>query len=105
MPAYRHRDGSTVWVRCRGIAIRDSRGRPIGVLGAHNDLTKVMHAERELRRLNETLEQRVETRTAELEESYREKLRLLDRLQQAQKLESLAVLDGGIAHDFNDLLV
>ncbi len=42
---YRHRDGSTVWVRCRGVAIRDNAGRPIRMLGAHNDLTAVKRAE------------------------------------------------------------
>lgn len=25
---YRHRDGSTVWVRCRGLAVRDAEGSP-----------------------------------------------------------------------------
>lgn len=42
---YRHKDGSTVWVRCRGIAVRDSNGKPIRMLGAHNDLTAVKEAE------------------------------------------------------------
>lgn len=42
---YRHADGSTVWVRCRGIAIRDAAGKPIRMLGAHNDYTPVKRAE------------------------------------------------------------
>ena len=42
---YRHRDGSTVWVRCRGIAIRDDSGKPIRMLGAHNDLTELKKSE------------------------------------------------------------
>ncbi|MEO0772196.1 MAG: PAS domain-containing sensor histidine kinase [Pseudomonadota bacterium] len=44
---YRHVDGSTVWVRCRGIAIRDENGRPVRMLGAHNDLTAVKRAEQD----------------------------------------------------------
>ncbi len=36
---YLHADGSTVWVRCRGMAIRDAGGKPIRMLGAHNDVT------------------------------------------------------------------
>lgn len=47
---YRHADGSTVWVRCRGIAIRDDTGRPIRMLGAHNDLTAIKRAEEEAQR-------------------------------------------------------
>ncbi len=41
---YEHKNGSTVWVRCRGLAIRDEAGNPIRMLGAHNDLTKQMEA-------------------------------------------------------------
>ena len=45
---YRHKDGSTVWIRCRGMAIRDENGKPIRMLGAHNDMTQVINAMREL---------------------------------------------------------
>lgn len=46
---YRHADGSTVWVRCRGLAIRDETGKPIRLLGAHNDLTQLKRAEEQYR--------------------------------------------------------
>jgi PAS domain S-box-containing protein len=36
---YRHADGSTVWIRCRGVALRDATGRPTRMLGAHSDVT------------------------------------------------------------------
>ena len=42
---YKHKDGHTVWVRCRGMAIRDQNGKPIRMLGAHNDLTPIKTAE------------------------------------------------------------
>lgn len=38
---YLHKDGSMVWIRCRGIAIRDEKGKPIRMLGAHVDLTQL----------------------------------------------------------------
>ncbi len=37
---YKHKNGNTVWVRCRGMAIRDEDGKAIRMLGAHNDVTK-----------------------------------------------------------------
>ncbi|MFZ1126414.1 MAG: PAS domain S-box protein [Candidatus Baltobacteraceae bacterium] len=46
---YRHKDGSTVWVRCRGIAIRDASGRPVRFLGAHTDVTQLVRSEESLR--------------------------------------------------------
>lgn len=52
---YRHADGSTVWVHCRGMAIRDQNGRPVRMLGAHNDLTAVKRAEEEVRRERDKL--------------------------------------------------
>ncbi len=48
---YRHKDGSTVWVRCRGMAVRDDNGRPIRMLGAHNDLTELKNTEEKLMEL------------------------------------------------------
>lgn len=63
---YRHVDGSTVWVRCRGLAIRDAAGKPIRMLGAHTDHTRLMNAQQ---RLNETmagLERQVTERTRDL---------------------------------------
>lgn len=46
---YRHADGSTVWVRCRGMAIRDPAGKPIRMLGAHTDITQVKVSEESAR--------------------------------------------------------
>jgi|TARA_Y100000310_G_scaffold341117_1_gene439225 PAS domain S-box-containing protein len=54
---YRHRDGSTVWVRCRGTAIRDDAGKPIRMLGAHTDLTQQKCAEEALKEKTIELEQ------------------------------------------------
>ncbi|TPV56498.1 PAS domain-containing protein [Aestuariibacter sp. GS-14] len=45
---YYHRDGSTVWIRCRGIAIYNSVGQAIRLLGSHTDLTPVMEKQQAL---------------------------------------------------------
>lgn len=42
---YRHADGSTVWVRCRGLAVRDDTGKPVRMLGAHTNLTDAKRSE------------------------------------------------------------
>ena len=70
---YSHKDGSTVWVRCRGIAIRDNTGKPVRMLGAHTDLTQLKSTEEELRK-----------RTIELEKTNQE---LQNALSQIKKLK------------------
>ena len=82
---YRHKDGSMVWVRCRGMAIRDEEGKPIRMLGAHTDITAIKEAEKRLRRERDELEKRVEERTAELataNEELTKKSRLLEAFHQ-----------------------
>jgi diguanylate cyclase (GGDEF)-like protein/PAS domain S-box-containing protein len=51
---YTHKNGKTIWVRCRGIAIRDEQGKPIRMLGAHNDLTELKELEERLRHMAST---------------------------------------------------
>ena len=48
---YRHQDGSTVWVRCRGLAVRDEQGKPIRMLGAHSDITSLKRHEATLQQM------------------------------------------------------
>lgn len=57
---YRHADGHQVTVRCRGLAIRDETGKPIRMLGAHNDLTALKQREARLRAINDELTAEIE---------------------------------------------
>lgn len=53
---YRHKNGSTVWIRCRGLAIRDQDGNAIRMLGAHTDITDLKEKEKEISRLTKEYE-------------------------------------------------
>jgi diguanylate cyclase (GGDEF)-like protein/PAS domain S-box-containing protein len=53
---YRHRDGTPVWLRCRGAAVRDANGRPDKLLCAHTDVTALKRTEADLLRGQAELE-------------------------------------------------
>jgi len=49
---YRHKSGKTIWIRCRGMAIRNKEGQPIRMLGTHTDLTELKNKEEILEQCN-----------------------------------------------------
>ena len=53
---YTHKNGSTVWIRCRGLAIRDNNGKPIRMIGAHQNITELKDVERSVIRERTRLE-------------------------------------------------
>lgn len=46
---FKHKLGHTIWVRCRGIMLRDDKGKPVKMLGAHTDITDIKKKEEEVR--------------------------------------------------------
>lgn len=55
---YIHKNGHTIWIRCRGLALRDKEGTPTRMLGAHNDITQIKMHEDELEKANLSLEEK-----------------------------------------------
>jgi len=64
---YRRADGKWRWMRSESQPRWDPARKHIGFIGVAHDITAAKEAEGELRRLNETLEQRIRQRTSQLE--------------------------------------
>ena len=73
-------DGREVVLDYSTVLVRDEEGNPLFVQGSARDITDRVEAEREKRKLE-------------------------DQLNQAQKMESVGRLAGGIAHNFNNILM
>ncbi len=86
-----------LWVQTDKIPYKDRDGEIIGIIGFSVDITERKLAADRLQTLNDELEQRVEERTRELQETHIQYLH-------AEKLAAIGKLSASIAHEFNNPL-
>lgn len=80
-------DGRETWLVTNKVPLHDAQGNVLGVLGTVDDITELHHAKESLRKMNESLEDRVRERTAELtlvNEQLKHQIHERKRAQQAQ---------------------
>ncbi|MBI5131561.1 MAG: PAS domain S-box protein [Rhodopseudomonas palustris] len=86
---YRRADGIWRWVRSESQPRWDPAGKHIGFIGVAHDITIAKEAEIGLRELNETLERRIEERTAQLQTNEAHLRAILETTNQYQVLIDL----------------
>ena len=110
---YRMRiDGQDRWYTARAEFERDDNGRAVRAFGVTQEITERKRAENEIRRLNASLEQRIQERTRELKDAYdelesysyavahdlRSPLRIINGFTQALQEDNPALDDGSRSH-------
>jgi PAS domain S-box-containing protein len=88
---FRRADGEYSSVVDRAYVVRNAEGEAVRVIGSMMDVTERKEAEEEIRRLNQSLERRVEERTAELEAAVAELRENERRLRESEERYRLVV--------------
>ena len=86
---YKNASGEWRWLHSESQPRWDPTGKHIGFIGVAHDITVAKQAEIELRKLNETLEERIADRTAELESNESRLRAILETSNQYQGLVNL----------------
>jgi PAS domain S-box-containing protein len=92
---YRRADGAWRWMRSESQPRWDPAGNHIGFIGVAHDITAAKQAESQLRRLNETLEQRIRERTSQLESN---EAQLRGIFETSNQYQGLLDLDGNVLY-------
>ena len=95
-------DGTIRTLHGRGEVVTDEANNPIRMVGTGLDVTELVKAEAEIRKLNAELEQRVRERTAKLESTLRQLREAQNQLVLREKMASLGDLVAGVAHEINN---
>ncbi len=96
----KHKDGHWVWVAAHGqVSTRTPDGRAEWMAGIHMDVTERKEAEQRIYELNETLEQRVAQRSAELNAAMQTLHQSQEALARSAAKATLGTLVASVTHE------
>jgi PAS domain S-box-containing protein len=90
----RGKNGNEYWLELNIVPLKKMSGEVYGYMAVETDITKLKKSEEEIRKMNESLEQRVLENT-------RKNLDLSRSLVEQEKLATIGEISAGIAHDLN----
>ena len=88
------KNGNEYWLELNIVPLKKMNGEVYGYMAVETDITSLKNSEEEIRKMNESLEQRVLENT-------RKNLDLSRSLIEQEKLATIGEISAGIAHDLN----
>lgn len=98
----KHKDGHWVWVAAHGqVSSRTADGRAEWIAGTHMDIAERKEAEQRVRELNETLEERVAERSAQLNAAMQTLHQSQEALARSAAKATLGTLVASVTHELS----